>query len=63
MKKSTIFWLCSAMILLGTVLGFLLSPAKKGLYIGNNNGNTGGRGEDFNDDWDTEADDEDDMPF
>jgi|GEM_PF-2151774 len=26
--------------LLGTVLGFLLAPVKKGVYCGNNNGNT-----------------------
>ncbi len=42
MKKSTLFFLCSTMFLLGTVLGFLLAPAKEGLSIGSNNGNSCG---------------------
>lgn len=29
-----------AAFLSGTVIGFLMSPVKKGIYCGNNNGNT-----------------------
>ena len=41
MNKSTIFWMSSALFLLGLVLGFLLSPIKKGIYFNNNNRNNG----------------------
>jgi hypothetical protein len=41
MKKSTVFFLCTTMMLLGTVIGFLLAPAKKGISIGSNNSNNG----------------------
>ena len=44
MKKSTLFFLCSTMLLLGTILGFLLSPVRKGFSIGSNNGNSYGDG-------------------
>lgn len=37
MKKSTAFLLTNVCFLLGIVIGFLLSPAKKG--FGNNSGN------------------------
>lgn len=39
MKKGTLFLLCSTMLLLGTVAGFLLAPVKAGLSIGSNNNN------------------------
>lgn len=41
MKKSTLFLLCTTMLLFGTLLGFLLAPAKKGVSIGSNNSNNG----------------------
>ena len=38
MKKSTAFYLCSMMLLIGTILGFLISPAQSGgVSIGSNN--------------------------
>ena len=33
-----------AMVSAGMIAGFLLSPIKKGIYCGNNNGNTAYRG-------------------
>lgn len=60
-KKSTLFLLCSTMLILGTVLGFLLAPIKKGVYIGNNNGNTNcGAPKDADK---IDSGDEEDMPF
>lgn len=35
MKKSTIFWMSSAFLLIGVIIGFLISPVKKGMYNGN----------------------------
>lgn len=37
MKKSVIFWMCSAFLFLGVIVGFFISPIKKG--IGNGSGN------------------------
>jgi hypothetical protein len=37
MRKSTVFWLCTAMLTLGTVLGCLLAPVRGGMCFGNNN--------------------------
>lgn len=38
LKKSTVFYLCSTMLLIGTILGFLISPAQSGgVSIGSNN--------------------------
>lgn len=59
MRKSTVILLSSVMLLLGTVLGFLLAPIKKGMYIGSNNGNTRVRGMED----DLPYTDEDDLPF
>lgn len=39
MRKSTGILLSATMLLLGIILGFLLSPIKGGLSIGNNSGN------------------------
>lgn len=61
MKKSTLFFVCSTMLLLGTVIGFFLSPAQKGLYIGSNNGNTYGGGSGTQ--GGTDFDEDDDIPF
>lgn len=63
MKKSTVALLCSTMLLLGTLLGFLLSPIKKGLYIGNNSGNNNNGKNPLDDGLEVDYDDEDDMPF
>lgn len=63
MKKSTVALLCSTMLLLGTLLGFLLSPIKKGLYIGNNSGNNHNGKNPLDDGLEVDYDDEDDMPF
>ena len=40
--KLTLILLSVVCFLLGVVLGFLLSPVKKGIAIGNNNGNNFG---------------------
>ncbi|NLT15662.1 MAG: hypothetical protein GXY05_15150 [Clostridiales bacterium] len=42
MKKLTAFLLSMSLFFTGVTLGFLLSPIKKGIYIGNNSGNKGG---------------------
>ena len=39
MHKSTGFLLSAAMLFLGIIIGFVLSPIKSGLSIGNNSGN------------------------
>ena len=45
-------------LLAGVIVGFLLAPVKKGIYCGNNSGNSyGGWG------YDDEEEDEDALPF
>jgi hypothetical protein len=39
MKKSTVFLLSATFLLLGIVAGFLFSPVKHGVSIGNHSGN------------------------
>lgn len=39
MRKSTVFWLSTTMLFLGTILGLLLSPARGGMSFGNYNEN------------------------
>lgn len=39
MKKNQVFLISALFLLLGTVIGFLLSPVKFGINIGNNSGN------------------------
>ena len=64
MKKSTMFLLCSTMLLLGTVAGFLLAPVKAGVSIGNDAGNIyGGRSSGGTGDGGEEYGDGDDIPF
>lgn len=41
MKKGSQFWKCSALFLLGIVIGFLCSPVKHGFSIGCNNRDNG----------------------
>lgn len=41
MKKSTIVLLSTTMLLLGIVIGFLTSPVKHGINVGNRSGNHG----------------------
>lgn len=41
MKKLTAFLLGTTLFFSGLTLGFLLSPIKKGIFIGNNSGNKG----------------------
>lgn len=41
MKRSTTFFLCTTMLLLGAVFGFLMAPAKEGICIDSNNSNNG----------------------
>lgn len=65
MNKREAFFLSAFMLFLGIVIGFLSSPVKHGLSIGNNSGNTY-CGEDdccCGDLDDCKDDDEDDMPF
>jgi hypothetical protein len=38
MKKNTIFWMASAFLFMGMVIGFLISPIKKGM--GSHSGNS-----------------------
>lgn len=40
------FWQCFAMLLLGILIGFLISPVKNGISIGNNNHIIGGNDDD-----------------
>ena len=40
MKRSTAFLLAALTLMTGMVLGFLFSPVKGGIHIGNNSGNT-----------------------
>ena len=40
MKRSTAFLFAALTLMTGMVLGFLFSPVKGGISIGNNNGNT-----------------------
>lgn len=64
MKKSTLFLLCSTMLLLGTILGFLFAPVKGGFSIGSNNGNSyGGDSIGNGSAGDEKYDDEEDIPF
>jgi hypothetical protein len=64
MKKREIFLLSVAMIFLGTFIGFLCSPIKRGVRCGNNSGNNYYGGHGCCDELDCEEDmDEDDMPF
>lgn len=64
MKKSTLFLLCSTMLLLGTVAGFFLAPIKQGLSIASNNGNTYGGCNSGKTEDDADAyDDGNDIPF
>lgn len=39
MKKLTAFLLGSTLFFAGITIGFILSPIKKGIYVGNNSGN------------------------
>lgn len=55
MRKSTGILLSVVMLLLGIIMGFLFSPIKGGLNIGNNSGNEYLKT--------NEADSEDDLPF
>ncbi|HEX3037551.1 MAG TPA: hypothetical protein VHO94_00980 [Oscillospiraceae bacterium] len=49
MKKSTCFLLTALFFLLGIVTGFMFSPVKHGINIGNNSGNTHPRSDEIND--------------
>ena len=40
MKKTTAILLSCSALLFGMVLGFLISPIKKGIEVGNNSGNS-----------------------
>lgn len=40
MNRGAKFLLCAALLLAGTVIGFLLAPAKKGIFFGNYSGNS-----------------------
>ncbi|MEM1483272.1 hypothetical protein V6615_00180 [Oscillospiraceae bacterium PP1C4] len=56
MEKTIKFLLATTFLFLGIIIGFMWSPAKKGIYCGNNNGNTYGGNELGYDpeDWDDE---------
>ncbi|HEX2985735.1 MAG TPA: hypothetical protein VHO71_02865 [Caproiciproducens sp.] len=64
MDRTTRFLLGTTMFLLGIIIGFLISPIKKGMCFGNHSGNTflRHRDEPEEDGWDSEND-SDDMPF
>lgn len=40
------FWQCFAMFLLGVIIGFIFSPVKNGVSIGNNNHIVGNKDDD-----------------
>ncbi len=52
------FWQCLAMFLLGVLVGFLVSPVKNGISIGNNNHIIGGNDDDDDDITPLEYDDD-----
>jgi hypothetical protein len=35
MKKSTVFFISATMLLVGVIIGFLTSPVKRGISVGN----------------------------
>ncbi len=39
MRKSTAILMSMVLFFFGIIIGFLISPIKKGIYCGNNNGN------------------------
>jgi hypothetical protein len=41
MKKSTVFFLSTTLLLLGIIIGFLGAPAKHGFFMGNHGGKRG----------------------
>lgn len=40
-KKGTLWLLCNSFLLLGIIVGILISPIKQGMTIGCNNGSSG----------------------
>ena len=52
MKKSEVVLMSLCSFFFGVILGFLISPVKKGIDIGNNSGNTNNY---YGEDKDTEA--------
>lgn len=45
MEKTIKILLACTFLFLGIIIGFLCSPVKRGVYCGNNNGNTYGKNE------------------
>jgi asparagine N-glycosylation enzyme membrane subunit Stt3 len=62
MQKSTLILTAMVCFLSGIILGFLMAPAKKGMYCGNNNGNVYGTGKESEEDC-KDVCSEDDLPF
>ena len=62
MQKSTGILAAVACFLGGIIIGFLIAPAKQGIYCGNHSGNVYG-GEPLPDEDCDGYDDEDDLPF
>lgn len=52
--KAVVTVTCAMFLFLGIVVGFLIAPIKKGIYCGNNNGNTYGDDNLWDEDWDEE---------
>ena len=49
MKKSSVFLLSTTLLFLGVIIGFLSSPVKHGISIGNHSGNNPYRRSDSSD--------------
>ncbi len=62
MQKGTLILTAMVCFLSGIILGFLVAPAKKGIYCGNNNGNVYETGKEPEEDCE-EIGSEDDLPF
>jgi len=62
MSKNFVCVLSAMFLFLGIIIGFLLAPAKKGVYCGNHNGNHYITPPN-EPDWDDLENDEDDIPF
>ena len=62
MQKSTVILTAMVCFLSGVILGFLVAPAKKGIYCGNHNGNVYKSGEESEEECEGICS-QDDLPF
>ncbi len=64
MQKTIVFLLAACSFMAGIVLGFMLSPIKRGIFLcGDNSNNRYANRECWDGDEDTQEDEEDAIPF